>query len=436
MARFLRGMCDAKTVFAAAIVVSIASAAPPDAEPVWFRAETDPAELKRTLADDGVSDRWIYHDLEAARAAARQSGKPILAIFRCVPCGSVPKLDDQISAADGPLADLLDRFVCARVVKMNGVDRNVFDFDRDVPYVAMIVNADGAVYGRWGTRVSASRSELSRHTLGSFQTALEKALELHAGYPANRDALAGKSTDRVRTPPLPEEMPTMRPFGHNPPEVKNCIHCHMVGEANLELEMRDRKLTTSDLWPFPPADNIGIRLDVNEGLTVKTVTRDSPAERAGVRAGDVLVRLNGQPLVSEADVQWALDHLPDDARPKLELERNGLPLEVELEPTGEWRKFPTEWRASLQPLRPNVNLRPQFGQKGSAMALGVNYPRGKASDAGLRQGDVVIGVDGRNDLRTEADFLRYIHLDRADAQTAELEVLRKGEKLSITLPLR
>lgn len=156
--------CQCKWVFAFGIAMSIASAEPRDAEPVWFRAETKPSELKKSL-DDSVSDRWIYHDLDAARAQARKSGKPVLALFRCVPCGSAQDLDDKISRADSPLAGLLDQFVCVRVVKMNGVNRHVFEFDRDVPYVAMIVNADGAVYGRWGTRVSSSRKELPRHTL-------------------------------------------------------------------------------------------------------------------------------------------------------------------------------------------------------------------------------------------------------------------------------
>lgn len=416
-------------------------AQPPASERIWSRAETDPAELKRVLHDDDVAERWIYHDLEAARRAASKSGKPVLAIFRCVPCGSVPKLDEQISGAESPLADLLDRFVCVRVVKMNGVDRNVFDFDRDVPYLAVILNGDGTIYGRWGTRTSISRSDLPRHTIGSFRTALETALALHEGYPANRAELAAKNNRRIETPSLPEEMSTMKPHPGNPPEVRNCIHCHMVGEAKLALTLQAGKPSLNDLWPYPSADNLGLRLDFADGLKVKSVVRGSIAETAGVRAGDKLHAFERQRLVSEADLQWGLHHLPDEARPKLAVLRDGEPVEVALALTGEWRKGPVEWRESIAPARPDVNFRPQFGKDklgiaADEMALTVYYPRLNAAQAGLRNGDVLISVDGRKDLHTEADLLKYIHVDRPDARSAELGVLRNGERLTITLPLR
>lgn len=41
-------------------------------------------ELKKKLKDD-VHPDWIYDDLPAAFAAGAKSGKPILAVFRCVP---------------------------------------------------------------------------------------------------------------------------------------------------------------------------------------------------------------------------------------------------------------------------------------------------------------------------------------------------------------
>ena len=47
--------------------------------------EISKAELKRRLKDDAVHSSWIYDDLPAALAEGKKSGKPILAVFRCVP---------------------------------------------------------------------------------------------------------------------------------------------------------------------------------------------------------------------------------------------------------------------------------------------------------------------------------------------------------------
>ena len=42
-------------------------------------------ELKEGLRDVAPKGDWVYDDLDAARAEARKSGKPVLALARCVP---------------------------------------------------------------------------------------------------------------------------------------------------------------------------------------------------------------------------------------------------------------------------------------------------------------------------------------------------------------
>lgn len=44
----------------------------------------DPLGLRQGLKDR-AADFWIYDDLEAGYARARQTGKPLLVSFRCVP---------------------------------------------------------------------------------------------------------------------------------------------------------------------------------------------------------------------------------------------------------------------------------------------------------------------------------------------------------------
>ncbi len=44
----------------------------------------DPPSLKEALKDQ-AADFWIYDNLEAGQARARESGKPLLVSLRCVP---------------------------------------------------------------------------------------------------------------------------------------------------------------------------------------------------------------------------------------------------------------------------------------------------------------------------------------------------------------
>ena len=63
------------TLLLLAVFIGSMSAAPRPEEP----------DLRRILGDDAVASRWIYDDWEAAREEAERLGKPVFALFRCVP---------------------------------------------------------------------------------------------------------------------------------------------------------------------------------------------------------------------------------------------------------------------------------------------------------------------------------------------------------------
>src|SRR4051812_26354667 len=44
--------------------------------------------------------RWIYNDLPNGIAEAKETGKPLLVIFRCIPCEACAQLDSQVVAED------------------------------------------------------------------------------------------------------------------------------------------------------------------------------------------------------------------------------------------------------------------------------------------------------------------------------------------------
>ena len=82
------------------------------------------------------------------------------------------------------------KFICLRMVKMNGVDLEQFRFDYDLSWAALFLHPDGTVYARYGSR-SVAGPMVSNSTEGLVAT-MERVLDAHRQYPANRHLFADK----------------------------------------------------------------------------------------------------------------------------------------------------------------------------------------------------------------------------------------------------
>ena len=125
----------------------------------------------------------------------------------------------------------MDQFVCVRLVQFWGVDLSRFQFDHNQTFTMFFMNADGAIYGRYGTR--SQRDASHDISLEGLQKAMEGSLALHSGWPSNRSSLAGKHGAKSQWP-TPEVIPNLR--GRlKPASVKEikCIHCHNVPSGEI-----------------------------------------------------------------------------------------------------------------------------------------------------------------------------------------------------------
>ncbi len=224
----------------------------------------------------------------------------------------------------------MDRFVCVRVVQAWGLDLNVFQFDFWTTWTVFLLNADKALYGRYASR--------GRNDVEGLRTALAGALELHGKYPSNKEELAGK----VGAPlgwRYPEELPAIREKGRFRDAVDRggCIHCHNIQEG-LEKSFKTSGQRLPDrVAAYPTPERAGITLAPGERATVTDIGRSSPAEKAGLRPGDRILRAAGQPILSIADVEWALHSSADAGPVKLEVEREGARRELRLALPPGWR---------------------------------------------------------------------------------------------------
>jgi hypothetical protein len=303
------------------------------------------SELQQALKDVDLAPHWIYDDLPKAMAQAKATGKPVLIVLRCVPCPPGRNLDVAVMRPDKDLEKLEQNFVCVRVVQAKGLDLKLFQFDYDQSWCAVFLNADQTIYGRYGTRAGNGPNSETHISLASFRKAMERALELHKGYPGNKEQVAGK-TAKAADYRLPEEVPGLQDRAKGATTRQNCIHCHMVRENIIRTKWQEKRLTAADVWVYPLPETIGLTMDIDDGLRVKAVTPDSSAAKAGLAAGDELVTLNGQRLISIADIQWVLHTAPEETRLAVTLRRDGKALDKTVVLSGTWKEGDISWRAS------------------------------------------------------------------------------------------
>jgi serine protease Do len=325
-----------------------------------------------------------------------------------------------------------------RIVKANGLDLDLFQFDYDQTWCAMFLNADRTIYGRYGTRASVRNNAATHISIAGFKKAAERALETHRAYPANKQALLGHAGPKA----------VFATVEQNPARFKGsqCIHCHEAHDGLLRYKWLHKQLGALDLWVYPLPERIGLRMDPEDCLVVKKVTPDSPAARAALAPGDRLVKLNGLPLLSQADIQWALHRAAVVTRLAVELQRGGATIERTVELSGNWKEGDLSWReSSWYGLRNALHLatltaseRKQRGLAADTMAFQVKNMYGSGPDplrkAGLKVGDIILAVDGRSDLVSETQFLVHLRLSYPPGSRLNLTLLRGERQLNLEVP--
>ena len=354
----------------------------------------------------------------------------------------------------------MEQYVRVRIVQGNGIDLSLFQFDYDLTLAVFFMNSDKTIYGRFGTRTEF-RNAGKDISIEGFKFALESALELHKGYPANKDILAAKTGPE----PLknsPEAYPALIRFPSNVnlnQRVEGqCIHCHQIGEAQREIHWYDRKPVPDEvLYPYPMPDLLGIYFSSKHRAKISRVTEGSTAAKDGFHRADEIITLAGQPIISIADLQWVLHRSPESTTLPAKVNRHGEEIDLNLTLNPGWRKqSDISWRTTTGELR-LVALggmvlqdlsdvaRKQSGIDETAMALHVENiirrdRRGgggqtNAQKAGIRRGDIIVGFGERADRISESGVIGYVLQEQSMAKSLPVKLYRNGEKVEVKLSL-
>ena len=177
------------------------------------------------------------------------------------------------------------------------------------------------------------------------------------------------------------------------------------------------------------------------GAIVSDVTAGSPASKAGLQPGDVILALNGRPVDSSNDLRNHIAPLGPGAKVDLQVFRDGRQRDV----TAVLAELQTE-KAAASPGQPEAE-RGSYGMtvqpltKELADQLDVKVtrgvvvadvdPAGAAAEAGIQSGDVIEQVNGQ--AVTDAASLRSQLNARHDGRPTLLLVNRHGQHLFLTL---
>ncbi len=152
------------------------------------------------------------------------------------------------------------------------------------------------------------------------------------------------------------------------------------------------------------------------------VEKDSPGEKGGLKAGDKILEVDGQPVTRFSgmnnSVIWAVVR-SEGATIPFKVERNGAVLELSVEPyrseTSGWRRKSVRQVLILPALTPIVD---------------EVQPNTPAAAAGLQHGDVIRGFNGISIFHPDAlaDFI-----EKHPEEPLSLQVMRGGTLLEVQL---
>ncbi|MGH8217354.1 MAG: Do family serine endopeptidase [Steroidobacteraceae bacterium] len=172
------------------------------------------------------------------------------------------------------------------------------------------------------------------------------------------------------------------------------------------------------------------KLSEPQGALVSKVVPDSPAARAGIHAGDVILKFDGKAITDNGTLAALVGSSQPGAPSTLEVWRNGKPitLHVTLGNAAQGSENLQANNGGAEHGRLGLQVRPltpsERSQAGVPSGLLVEQVTGPAADAGIQPGDIILSADG-----TPVDSaLQLRRAVRADHQNAIALLVQHGDQ--------
>ncbi len=189
------------------------------------------------------------------------------------------------------------------------------------------------------------------------------------------------------------------------------------------IKANPKEFNTTGTAPTGVPGFFGVVIGEKGGKPViEAVAPESPAEVAGLKEGDIVLKIGGEVIASAPLVRDILRNQLAGEKLTLTVSRKGSPIEVAavLKPTS---------KPMTPGGRPVIGVMLGSAAKGGGVKLDEVYVDGAAFKAGLKTGDVILKMDGK-EIEGATGF-RDILNNKAGGDSIELIVLRGETKLEL-----
>lgn len=182
-------------------------------------------------------------------------------------------------------------------------------------------------------------------------------------------------------------------------------------------------------------------LDKPVGALVSQVIENSPAQKYGIKAGDVILSFNGKPILDSSDLPPLVGRVPVGSKAKVKLLRDGknknLDVVIEQLPDEKTTASIPEDKPTREENRLGVDVSDLTKSQRAELGRGVRVDNvdtdSPAHLAGLRPGDIILQIN-RQDINSVADFRNKAEKLPADRMIPVL-VQRRGSDQFLVLKL-
>ena len=181
-------------------------------------------------------------------------------------------------------------------------------------------------------------------------------------------------------------------------------------------------------------------IGVKEGIIIAQIAPSSPAEKAGLKVGDIITSVDGQRIESVRDLQFKIMKTPPGTQITLGVIRSGKEMQIKVN-VGEMPDSPERAQSvedtqdlglALRNLTPDEEKR--LGIKG-VLITGV-ASGSLAHRSGLRPGDVIMAVNNMPVSSVE-EFIKVIDSAKKGERGKVLLLIRRGQNnIYLVLNLR